>query len=310
MTDFDGAWKEALDLLLPEFLELLQPHVYHEIDWSHKYEPLAAELQRIAPEAESGVGTVDRLYRVKMKDGVERYLHVHIEVQCQFDAELERRVFRYQYRLFDLLGRVAVTIVVFGDDNPGWRPDRFQESSLGSGLSGHYNTIKLLDWRARTEELERSPNAFAPFFLAHLRTLETRKDPEARAESKFQLWRGLFERGLTKERIAGLSRLIDWIMNLPKPLDDRLNLRFQDYLRSNQVPYVSSFEEMFMSKFVEKGIEKGKARGEIAGRIRMAQQLLLLPESTETELDAMPEPDKLALLADLQARLRNRLSKV
>lgn len=36
-ADFDGAWKEALDSYLPQFLELCFPNVYHAVDWSRGF---------------------------------------------------------------------------------------------------------------------------------------------------------------------------------------------------------------------------------------------------------------------------------
>jgi hypothetical protein len=49
-SDFDGAWKYALEQYFAPFLELFFPEAFAAIDWS---EPVAfrdTELQQIAPE--------------------------------------------------------------------------------------------------------------------------------------------------------------------------------------------------------------------------------------------------------------------
>jgi hypothetical protein len=38
--DFDGPWKEALEVFLPEFLAFFLPDGYSRIDWSRGYQSL------------------------------------------------------------------------------------------------------------------------------------------------------------------------------------------------------------------------------------------------------------------------------
>ena len=50
-----------------------------------------------------------------------------------------------------------------------------------------FPTVKLLDYAERTAELEQSENPFALVVLAHLRTLQTKDQPQARKAFKKQL---------------------------------------------------------------------------------------------------------------------------
>jgi hypothetical protein len=45
-TDYDGAWKQALDLYLEPFLRLCFPTVHAGIDWSQKATSRDTELQQ------------------------------------------------------------------------------------------------------------------------------------------------------------------------------------------------------------------------------------------------------------------------
>ena len=82
--------------------------------------------------------------------------------------------------------------------------------------------VKILGYAGREAKLEADPNPFAKVVLAHLKALETRRDPEARRRWKFRLVRGLYERGLQPKDVRQLFRLIDWLMELPP----RVNKQF------------------------------------------------------------------------------------
>ena len=51
MSDYDSAWKAALDVYLQEFLELCFPAIHAAIDWSRPYRFLETELQRASSAA-------------------------------------------------------------------------------------------------------------------------------------------------------------------------------------------------------------------------------------------------------------------
>jgi hypothetical protein len=61
--------------------------------------------------------------------------------------------------------------------------------------------VKLLDYESRWSELENSRNPFAVAVMAHLKTKETKKDPQSRKRWKFQLTRGLYEQGFERQDI-------------------------------------------------------------------------------------------------------------
>jgi hypothetical protein len=91
-VDYDGAWKEALELYLEPFLRLCFPIVHAGIDWNHLPIPLDKELQEIVRDAQTGRRHVDKLFRVVRRDGVEEWLQIHIEVQSQPDPRLSERM--------------------------------------------------------------------------------------------------------------------------------------------------------------------------------------------------------------------------
>jgi hypothetical protein len=83
---FDAGWKHALRAFLPECLELLFPDLYAQIDWARGYQFLNTELMRPVPFLGRTQRFVDVLMRVYFRDGKERIVLLHIEIQAQRTA--------------------------------------------------------------------------------------------------------------------------------------------------------------------------------------------------------------------------------
>ncbi|BDX03979.1 hypothetical protein MACH16_27270 [Marinomonas pontica] len=71
VDDHDSPWKEALEQRFPEFLALLFPDVYEQVDWSQGREFLDKELQQVVQDAELGRRYADKLVKVFARDGSE-----------------------------------------------------------------------------------------------------------------------------------------------------------------------------------------------------------------------------------------------
>ena len=67
LSDYDGAWKAALDVYLQEFLELCFPAIHAAIDWSRPYHFLETELQRASSADYRGRRTV----KLRLPDGLK-----------------------------------------------------------------------------------------------------------------------------------------------------------------------------------------------------------------------------------------------
>ena len=72
------------------------------------------------------------------------------------------------------------------------------------------------------------------------------------------LIRELYERGLTKEQIVNLFKIIDKMMTLPKELQRGLVAKIKHLEEENQMPFISPTEELAMERGVEMGIEQGE----------------------------------------------------
>ncbi len=91
----DSPWKEVLEELFEDFVENFFPQIYQESDFSKGYEFLDQELQQIAVSSETGKRVVDKLVKVYLIDGSEKWLLIHIEIQGYEQEEFPERMYTY-----------------------------------------------------------------------------------------------------------------------------------------------------------------------------------------------------------------------
>ena len=287
MPDFDGAWKEALETLFEPFMAFFFPDAHCDIDWARGVEMLDKELQQITPESEQGKRVVDKLVKVWRTDGQDEWVLVHIEVQSQPETEFARRMYVYNYRLFDRYNRRVASFAILGDDRPAWRPSRFGYELWGTKAGIEFATAKLLDYAADEAALESNPNPFAVVVRAHTKTLEYAGDDESRRAAEVRLVKGLYERGFGAEQIRQLYRLIDGMMKLPAPLSNLAWKEIRDFEREKSMPFITGAERVGREEGLAAGLEQGRQEARdallfgIEGMLEVkfaAPGLKLLPE--------------------------------
>src|SRR5688500_10161790 len=93
--DFDSPWKDALHLYLRPFLGFFFPRIEADIDWSLGYEALDKEFQQVERTAKVGKRLADKLFKVTLTEGGERWILIHIEVQGEKETDFAERMFAY-----------------------------------------------------------------------------------------------------------------------------------------------------------------------------------------------------------------------
>src|SRR5690242_12044536 len=145
-ADYDSPWKEALDRFFERCIAFFFPHIHADIDWTRGYEMLDKELQPIVRGAKYGRRYVDKLVKVYLKDGQERWILIHVEVQARREGDFPERIHVYNHRLFDRYGREVISLVILADDDPDWRPNRYESARWGFRTSTEFPVVKLLDY--------------------------------------------------------------------------------------------------------------------------------------------------------------------
>jgi DNA-binding transcriptional MerR regulator len=253
MEENDSPWKAALEHYLEPFLALFFPQIHADIDWPRGHEWLNHELRKIKRKDKVGRRDADVLVKVWHKDGGERWLLIHIEVQARRESGFPRRMFEYHYRILNQYKKEVCSLAIFADKGRLWKPHLYQRNLWGCRLRFEFPFVKLTDWLPRLPELEAERNPFALVVAAHLRGEQTRGNASERLTQRLRLVRGLLERGLSRKDIERLFDLIDWFMALPPPEDTVFWDEIQRYETENKMPHMTSIER--------RGLERGRAEG-------------------------------------------------
>jgi len=218
----DEAWKEIIEKLFPDFLAFFFPQIYRDIDFSRGFEFLDKELQKILKGSEVGKRIVDKLVKVYLNDGSEKWLLIHIEVQGYQEENFSERIYIYNYRIFDRYKKEVISLALLTDADQNFRPTTFQLSRWGFKLYFQFPMIKLIDYQEKWDELEQDRNPFSVVVMAFLKTVATKGNESERYSWKKRFLTELYDRGLTREIIFFLYQFIDLIMNLREELEIEL----------------------------------------------------------------------------------------
>jgi len=272
--DTDSPWKEILEVYFPQFVYFFTPDVYQEIDWDKGYEFLDKEFQKIFPQSITGRRYVDKLVKVFRKDGTEAFVIIHIEVQGDRVVNFPKRMFVYNYRLIDSYDTKIFSLAVLTDNNPNWRPNKFEQEIWGCKISLEFPIVKLLDYKDKWEELEQNTNPFAVVVMAHLKTLETANDDQKRLEWKLSLSKMLYEKGYSENDVRNLFKFIDWLLMLPKGLNKVFKEEIAKHEEKKKMPYVTSIERLAKEEGIQEGIQEGIDKGELLEKQKVLRKLL------------------------------------
>jgi len=253
----DQAWKEIIEKLFPDFLAFFFPQIYRDIDFSKGFEFLDKELQKILKGSEVGKRIVDKLVKVYLADGSEKWLLIHIEVQGYQEQNFSERIYIYNYRIFDRYRKEVISLALLTDTESSFRPTTFEVSRWGFKLFFQIPIIKLIDYQEKWDELQQNPNPFAIVVRAFLKTIATQGNNQERYSWKKRFLIELYERGLRRETIYFLYKFIDIIMSLSEELEEALIEEFAILEEDKKMSIITSAERL--------GIKKGKKEGMIEG---------------------------------------------
>jgi hypothetical protein len=163
----------------------------------------------------------------------------------------------------------VVSLAVLTDGNPDWRVSEYGQELWGCRTVFSFPSVKLLDYKKDWAYLESSDNPFAVAVMAHLKTLETRKDKQSRLQYKLALSRRLYQYGWTRDDIIRLYRFIDWIMVLPAEMENEYHQNLLAYEKEVNMQYITTAERIGM----EKGIGIGEERGILLGSLQTVLEM-------------------------------------
>ena len=252
-TDADSAWKQVLQVLLPDFLALVHPALHAALDWSQPATFLDKELQAITRQGRKGRRAVDVLASVRRNDGAEQWVLVHVDVQGRFQEDFARRMFTYHARLIDRYEQPVVSLAVLTDGQAAWRSGTYAHDYWGCAVTFRYPVVKVIDWEGREGELARMANPFAQVLLAQLAAITSRGQVEPLAATWLAILRRLARAGYTYEQISAVLTFLDRAVALPEGLEARIEAELAE-LEGTSMPQL-------MSRWEARVLERGRVGG-------------------------------------------------
>lgn len=270
IAEQDNAWKDLLDRHFTDFMRFFFSVIAAEIDWTRKPVFLDKELTKLGPRHETGKRFADKLAQVWLKNGAQIQVLIHGEVQGRAQAEFNRRMYVYNYRITDRYQMEVVSLGVVTGAAGRTRLGRYETERWGCRLVFEFPVVKLTDWRGREKELEASREPFALVVLAQLKVLAAKGKTDKKYAAKRYLIELLLEKGFSREYVKSLLKFIDWLIQLPPELEERLSQEVEETKGGKKMPYVTSWERIAQ----QRGEQIGQERGEKSGRLALTLRLL------------------------------------
>ena len=289
--DYDAYWKEIITTLFADFVQFFLPDVYEQIDFDKPPEFLEQELQKlIADKLKKGKVINDKLAKVQLKDGSERWLLIHIEVQSYHEADFAERMFAYFYRIYDKYGPHITAMAIYTGASKQ-QPDTFRYELFGTEVTYHFNTFSIR--QAKEAALLASDNPFALALLAGKYHLQTRKNVEKRYAFKRKLVTLALEKNYTRDTIMALLRFVHLIVSLPKTLETKFeeelieNLKMQEKIKLTKSQ--TRLADRVYEAFYGESLEERDAQMQVIEKTNTARRLLKLQSLTLEQVAAVTD---------------------
>lgn len=158
----DALWKGLLHFFLIEFIQFFFPERVADKRITRVI-PLDKEFTQLIPYAYQQTRYADKLVKVIFDQEETRPVHFHIEIQGYKDQTLSKRMYVYDYRIYDRYGEEVENLAIF--DRPSALPEKvtFSRNTLRNRREMAYYYYNV--WEANTTFLAHHPNPIAQAFL-------------------------------------------------------------------------------------------------------------------------------------------------
>ncbi len=285
----DELWKGIIEELFEDFLHFFFPEFVHEVDFTKPYTFLDKELQQLLPASESQNRRVDVLVKVFLKSGAEKWLLIHVEVQGYEDKNFPKRMYVYNYRIYDRFEAAIVALAILTDENPDYRPSCYEVQTWNTKIRYEFQTYKLLEHDISEFELSNNPFASVMQIARSFIGNKALKTDEDLLSLKLMLFRKMYKKGHNKEvirKIANFIKLYVFFKN-----HDFFN-QFEIELDkiTNYQPSMGLLElikQRTLEEAARIGLEQGMEQGMEQGIRKTITKMLLKNFSVETIADIL-----------------------
>lgn len=271
----DPLWKAVLEDVFADFLTFYFPDAEQLFNLEKGFVYMDKEFDQLFPVADEGKGVryVDKLVKVFLKDGGERYILVHIEVQSQKGkGDLAERMYTYYYRINDKY-RVPVTaIAILADGNKNYRPTIYDREYLGTRIRYEFNTYKIID--QDESDLRADPNPFSVVVLTTLLAIKHKNIADEGLKAiKLDLYDEMMKRKMSREERKGLYNFLTYYVRFED--SEMLSIFETEIEHKQERSHTVGTEQYLLEKAKTEGLERGKLEGLEIGEHKKAIEAAL-----------------------------------
>ncbi|MBC7473554.1 MAG: Rpn family recombination-promoting nuclease/putative transposase [Candidatus Sericytochromatia bacterium] len=208
----DKAWKYILEGLFEQFVSFFMPELYDLIDFSQDYIMLDNEFKALFPESESEDRRVDKLVKVNLKNGQNKWILLHIEIQSYEDKDFAKRMYHYYSRIFDKYDQEIEAIAVFTYQANRHKYDKYESKFINTKISYEYQIYDLA--QQNIKELQKSNNPFSFVVQTLIKAFNYKESDENNFHFKKELSSLLFSSGYNRKEIERLFRFINFVFEI------------------------------------------------------------------------------------------------
>ena len=257
----DELLKGAFEEYFVDFLRFLYPDADQVFDLSRAIQFMDKELLAIAPDRERREGRriADLLAKVHLRDGGERWILLHTEIEGGSGDDFAYRMFQYHYRILDRY-RVAVeSIAVFTGGRGQPRPAVYHHQTLDTQIHFKYRVYHIYDHSE--QELLSMNNIFALIVLACQKAqLEGKVAESELGHGRLTIAKALLSHQIEHDRIIGF---LVFLKNFIYVTDREINRIFEDHIiqltgGNIDMGIIEIVKRQERELGLEKGLEKGR----------------------------------------------------
>ena len=262
----DRLWKAVLEHVFRDFLLFFFPESRDLFDFKRGFVYLDKEMDELFPEhrrgGNKGVRYVDKLVKVFLKNGGERFILIHVEVQSQKGrGNLAGRMVDYYIKIREKYKVPVAAIAILGDGNRNYRPSTYEEGLLGTKLTYEFTSYKILDQDEAA--LRADPNPFAVVVLTALMAIKQKgADDDTLQGIKRDLYFEMKDRKMPKYTRTGIYDFLKYYVSFEDTTQFTIFESETAQLEERSTEAMGTTEYLVdkaKKEGLERGIEQGKA---------------------------------------------------
>jgi hypothetical protein len=262
---YDMLWKGMIEEVMADLLLFVDSEIGKQLDLGRGFEYLDKELAEIYPEPEKPGNTrvVDKLVKVFLRDGAERWMLLHIEIQGKKDKDFPRRMFEYFIRVFSKHGQPVAAIAVLTGKYGNKMPGAYEDRCLWMRARYEYKTLRITDYSDDT--LRANMNPFATVMLVAKEALLQIKGTDEDRDKRLLDQKLLMVR-LLKERLAvfgekKMQAILTFLYNYVAFKNPKTNRKFVEETdqilgKTNTMGIIEQLAEIKHQEGIQEGLEK------------------------------------------------------